>query len=639
MLARGCFETETPNVVDPGEAPVPTRPIRNEIKNKSVASSSVDSTVLPENSTRQNYMATNKGHIPKGIRINYGLEADEEPDACPPFQDQDDTFEIDDGLEERGNNTRRQRPLQEQRRSSSLKEDTKKSIDEARKFAAAMLNESERRASNLRTNLSLPQESSSFRSMFRNSFRTFGSSRRLSVYDEVSLIEEPVTPAMAPHNPKRFRRRMACRFLVVPLLVLAVIGFFVYAVSSAKGSSTSSSSSNASTTNTGDNRLDSTIAFLFDHEISLARALYDESSPQYRAAHWLANQDREQLPVPAYGDSMGGDPIESNVNDERHDRFVQRYVLAVLYFALGGDQWTDQLGFISEVHECSWFKAEVEKNGDPLTETYAHGVKCDSNLRVRNLFLPSNGLIGSIPPEITHLSQLDFLELRDNSITGSLPTELKKLSLLTYLDMRSNSLTGTVPHWLGDSLNRLQVLGLSNNLFHGSLPGTLGTSLAHLKTLALDGNLLTGDVGVVRFLRNLEYLYLNNNEFVGRIDHGMLADMPFLLEADMSHNLLSSSVPSYLFHLTRLQGLDLSHNSLTGCLPHFGSDMDKLNDLKYLNLSENQLTGSIALDFSKLPNLEVLLLHDNLFTGTLLLSPSLDAMPNLGALSNGFLVV
>lgn len=264
----------------------------------------------------------------------------------------------------------------------------------------------------------------------------------------------------------------------------------------------------------------------------------------------------------------------------------------------------------------------------------------------------ANGLSGSIPDEIRHLSKLDFLDLKHNSITGSLPTALKALPLLDYLDLNANQLTGTIPHWLSDSLPRLKALGLGQNNLHGSIPGSL-VRLSNLKTLSLDGNFLLGDASPIQQLHDMEYLYISDNDFIGRLDQGLLADMPALQEADLSGNKFSISqtdgiLPRHLFRLERLRVLDLSNNDIAGSLPddafstppfqptELQSSLEFLSlrsnsllssipagflagltSLTHLDLAENRLTGTIDQIFTPLENLKVLLLNDNLLTGPL----------------------
>ncbi|KAL3910311.1 MAG: hypothetical protein SGARI_002188, partial [Bacillariaceae sp.] len=558
------------------------------------------------------YTVSNKGHISKGIRISYGIEADEEPDACAPFCDEDDTnthseaaavedsfrsrhsstasSASDDGLQVRGDTAKTSHQQQQQQYRA---QDNAKSIQEARLFAAHMLNESERRV-NLHSEhtLSMKQESSS---TLRQFMTKATSSRRF--YDEISLVEEPNT--IRSHDPKRFRRTTCCRLLAVVAALAAVITFSVLAIDAIPSNKTES----VGTPET-DGRMDATIAYLFEQEISSAKDLYDESTAQYQAARWMALEDPEQLTVPTVTGGGGG-----GLRNTNSFRFVQRYVLSVLFFALNGDGWDNRHNFVTGVHECSWFDSNVNRND----ETYALGVTCNQNLQVRNLllrkfvsviahrflhftpFTASNGLHGTIPPEIQHLSKLDFLDLQDNALTGSLPTDLQALTLLKFLDLNMNQLTGSIPHWLGESLEQLQVLGLSDNLLVGSIPGSLATGLAaNLNTLSLDGNMLTGDLTTLQRLRYLEFLYLNDNNFEGRLDHGLLMDMPHLLEVDLSSNQLSNEIPDYLFRMSSLKVLDVSNNLLTGSLPsEVGRSANGASALKFASFRNNTLTKSI----------------------------------------------
>ncbi|KAG7349626.1 RHS repeat-associated core domain containing protein [Nitzschia inconspicua] len=607
MLARARFETETPNVIDAGED-APSRPKR-QVGRKSrnleqrplfdenvrVDSTSQASISTSTNDTRQTLYATsNKGHISKGIRIHYSLEADDEPDASPAVEDEyggEDAIsdsngysrnnnEGDDSLKLRGKRLASQRP-QPKRVSSISPQENERSMREARLFAAAMLNESERRI-NLHNekNLSLRQESSSSLRQIMTKAVTGGSSRRF--YDEISLVEEP---AIRPHDPKRFRRRMMCRLVTITTVVAILVLFCVFALDATRDRN---SHGNGKPAKGDPARLEATITFLFEKEISTARALYDESSPQYQAARWLAMEDPEQLAVPFTDNNP-----EGGLRNTIPFRFIQRYVLAVLYYALQGDDWVQPHKFVSDAHECSWFESIVQGDG----VTYAMGVTCDETMHVRNLFLPNNNLVGVLPPEIQHLSKLDFLDLHNNTLTGSIPTELKSLSLLNFLDLNFNQITGTIPHWLGDSLRRLHALGLSDNLLHGSIPESLASGLEqNLKTLSLDGNMLTGDIVPIQRLRYLQYLYLNDNDFEGGIDRDLLADMRFLEQVDLSGNRISRTIPSYIFSMESLKVLDLSNNRLTGVIP---DDIVVSNgglSLEYLSFRNNSLSGNIPDD-------------------------------------------
>jgi hypothetical protein len=77
---------------------------------------------------------------------------------------------------------------------------------------------------------------------------------------------------------------------------------------------------------------------LLQNEVAIAEALQDESSPQFQALHWLANEDTVVL-------DLDSSPSVVLV--------VERYVLAVLYFATNGEGW-EQGNFLSSASVCEW---------------------------------------------------------------------------------------------------------------------------------------------------------------------------------------------------------------------------------------------------------------------------------------------
>ena len=61
------------------------------------------------------------------------------------------------------------------------------------------------------------------------------------------------------------------------------------------------------------------------------------------------------------------------------------------------------------------------------------------------MYLNSNQLTGSIPPEIGNLTNLTHLYLRDNQLTGIIPPEIGNLTNLILLSLINNQLTGLIP--------------------------------------------------------------------------------------------------------------------------------------------------------------------------------------------------
>lgn len=73
-------------------------------------------------------------------------------------------------------------------------------------------------------------------------------------------------------------------------------------------------------------------------------ALYVQGSPQYKAAMWISDQDERNLDL----DDPG---------------FEQRYIMAVFYFAMDGNMWENNNGWLGPDSECFWFGIEGVSEG------------------------------------------------------------------------------------------------------------------------------------------------------------------------------------------------------------------------------------------------------------------------------------
>lgn len=402
--------------------------------------------------------------------------------------------------------------------------------------------------------------------------------------------------------------------------------------------------------------------FFSNNGISTQDSLQDASSPQGQALRWVAALDDLQRPVPTQ--------LHSD------QRMVQRYVLAVLYYALNGPEWEAHWNWMSGTDECSWFETSVAPTVAqvPTNITTALGVTCNPHtLGVQGLYLPSNGLRGTLPPELQFLTDLELLAVPYNQISGKLSAApFGTLTKLNYLDLRNNLLEGTIPEWVGD-FSRLQVLGLATNQLAGSVPPSLGT-LAFLKTLSLSDNSLTGSLRFVEYLHRLEYLWVDRNMFGGAIDDDFLSDNPRLLQADLSFNDFrgnhglapgtsstssNSSTSTGLFppHLLQhptLQVLNVDDNSLDVKLPPLQqpnnvlrylslrqstvhgtlpSSIASLGALEHLDLFANSLTGTVPYEVGNMPNLTYLVLGQNAFGRTQDFPPYVSRLTNLRELS------
>lgn len=271
---------------------------------------------------------------------------------------------------------------------------------------------------------------------------------------------------------------------------------------------------------------------------------------------------------------------------------AERAALIALYNSTNGAAWTKNGG---------WKEPPLEKDGFAAhgTEDDWYGIDCNNaNSTVERIELPDNNLLGSIPPELADLANLQILDLSENELSGSIPAELGNLVNLGSLFLHANRLTGYIPGSLGN-MTRLGNLFLHSNRLTGSIPAALG-NLTNLSSLRLDANQLTG-----------------------RIPAG-LSDLSDLLYLNLSENELEENIPKELGQLTGLVSLYLSSNRLTGSIP---VELSNLTALTSLCLDANELTGEIPLGITDLQNLYLLQLQDNSLEGAL--PAEIDELENL----------
>ncbi len=237
---------------------------------------------------------------------------------------------------------------------------------------------------------------------------------------------------------------------------------------------------------------------------------------------------------------------------------------------------------------------------------------------LQQLCLYVNLITGTIPSELGNIKSLQALSLYQNSITGTIPTELGNLGEIEDLYLFENSITGGIPTQLV-VLKYLQALDLHQNSITGHFP----SEIRYVQDLWLSSNSLTGSIPFFNFT-NLELLYLDSNFFTGSFP--LFPSSYDLIIVDLSVNLFTGTIPSWLLTLPSLEILNISSNFLEGSIP---VKVDAHN-MTSMDFSDNAFTGSVSPSLFLSTSLVMVSLHSNCFESSL--PPSICDAVNLETL-------
>lgn len=133
---------------------------------------------------------------------------------------------------------------------------------------------------------------------------------------------------------------------------------------------------------------------------------------------------------------------------------LQRYALALLYYELGGVEWTNTTGWLTHAHACDWY-----------------GVNCDRfRDHVEELDLHQNNLVGTVPGAINLFQDMVSLFLSNNQLGGELPQRaIGSIPKLTRLFISNNQFTGSLSEDLRTN-GVLRTFMAQRNNIQGSWP-------------------------------------------------------------------------------------------------------------------------------------------------------------------------
>mmetsp|Transcript_12445 Transcript_12445/g.27219 ORF Transcript_12445/g.27219 Transcript_12445/m.27219 type:complete len:726 (-) Transcript_12445:615-2792(-) len=206
-----------------------------------------------------------------------------------------------------------------------------------------------------------------------------------------------------------------------------------------------------------------------------------KGTPQYKALQWLESSvwtRNSSFNLLGWSEA---DPTE------KQQRILQRYALAVIYYATGGDievgGWKDDCHFLSDRHECLW----VSSVDDEL------GTGCEGDGQVMNVTLVRNGLTGTIPKRLSDgLPHLKSFDVSFNGVTGTIPEDIGSFAVLQAFLAANNQISGTLPSSIGN-IATLRVLNLAKNKMVGVIPSEV-SNLVRLEKVWLSENEFTANM-------------------------------------------------------------------------------------------------------------------------------------------------
>ncbi|KAJ4887238.1 Leucine-rich repeat protein kinase family protein [Raphanus sativus] len=224
----------------------------------------------------------------------------------------------------------------------------------------------------------------------------------------------------------------------------------------------------------------------------------------------------------------------------------------------------------------------------------------------------TNPSSGTLPPEISTLSELKTITLQRNKLSGKIPSFAKLTSLQSiYLD---SNLFDSVDPGAFAGLTSLQILSMSDNpnLSPWTFPSELSDSTS-LTTVYLDNTTISGVLpDIFESFASLQNLRLSYNNVTGPLPPSLAKSTVQNLWINNQLSGLSGSI-QVLSGMTSLSQAWLHKNQFTGPIP----DLSKSENLFDLQLRDNQLTGTVSPQLLPLGSLKNISLDNNKFQGPL----------------------
>ncbi|XP_018830016.2 probable LRR receptor-like serine/threonine-protein kinase At3g47570 [Juglans regia] len=211
-----------------------------------------------------------------------------------------------------------------------------------------------------------------------------------------------------------------------------------------------------------------------------------------------------------------------------------------------------------------------------------------------SLSIANNSFHGSIPIELSHLTRLKFFDFGYNEFNGAIPSQMGSLTKLRKLYLNENNFIGTIPPSLSN-ISSLQVIALGYNQLSGTIPSSI-FKLSSLQEIYLGANKLSGPISSIFFsISSLQIIELGNNMLYGGLSTYMFDHLPNLQYLSIYRNQLSGELPK-IENLTMLTELYLDDNNFEGRLPPEIGNLTMLMELylSYNNFEDEEMVAHVA---------------------------------------------